>query len=49
MILKKGKPIKKDIFINTGKIEFRSRAAQALAPRVGFWNLRFVWDLMLEI
>jgi len=24
MILKKGKPIKKDIFIDTGKIEFRS-------------------------
>ena len=28
---------------------FRSRAAQALAPRVEYWNLRFIWNLVLGI
>jgi hypothetical protein len=28
---------------------FWSRAAQALAPRVEYWNLRFIWDLVLVI
>jgi len=26
-----------------------SRAAQALAPRVDYWNLRFIWNLVLGI
>jgi hypothetical protein len=41
MILKKGKRIEKNIFINTGKIE--------IVWVIGIWNLRFVWNLMLEI
>jgi hypothetical protein len=28
---------------------FWSRAAQALATRVEYWNLRFIWDLVLGI
>jgi len=28
---------------------FWSRAAQALAPRVGYWDLRFIWNLVLGI
>jgi hypothetical protein len=28
---------------------FWSRAAQALAPRVEYCNLKFVWNLVLEI
>jgi len=41
MILKEVKRIEKDIFINTGKIE--------IVWVIGIWNLRFVWNLMLEI
>jgi hypothetical protein len=26
-----------------------SRAAQALAPRVEYWNLKFIWNLVLGI
>jgi hypothetical protein len=28
---------------------FQSRAAQALAPRVGYWNLDIVWSLSIGI
>jgi hypothetical protein len=40
MILKKGKGIKKIFSSMMEKSKsFRSRAAHALAPRVGIWNL----------
>jgi hypothetical protein len=41
MILKKGKRIEKDFLTNNGKIE--------IVLVIGIWNLRFVWNLMLEI
>ena len=28
---------------------FWSRAAQALAPRVEYWNLEFIWNLVIGI
>jgi hypothetical protein len=39
------------MFISLGVLPwwFRSRAAQALAPRVGYYDLEFIWNLVLVI
>jgi hypothetical protein len=39
------------MFISLGVLPwwFRSRAAQALAPRVGYFDLEFIWNLVLVI